>query len=355
MSDEECRKAGAEYYVGTLKPDLEKLLIHRRLRFCPECIADEFHTPLFQVSFVERCPVHLLPLRTKNALSAALPNALTAGRIAEISIDPHATRYLDEAVDWMRRTILNPPLISRTTHPQKQLSRFPLVWAEAACLNDIPKWIRTEETFSARLQMSTRWPCRFKGRPGMECDSIGTNPLISVYKSITRHLWRRFLTRAERKTVVRLSRRDEINDRNGPYRLWAHPEMAPKIAALFSWKMFWENAYEPALLFNIAGNPRFRDCFRGFDELILHASHGLWSDEGEEWQSLPLKMKMRVFGRSCLFGWRHVRARSKLRTDWTFAHYPQSRPQFPPAKTLRGWLDKPTCGVESLKSSLLAS
>jgi hypothetical protein len=84
---------------------------------------------------------------------------------------------------------------------------------------------------------------------------------IAVYKSVSRHLWRRWIPRGARKRIVELSRMTMINGVSKARR-WDANLLDPLEAAFLYWKSHWEGV-EPFWIFRQTGplKSEWRDLF----------------------------------------------------------------------------------------------
>lgn len=268
-----------EYEAGTLTSEF--------LRFCPTCIYRGFHSPLYQLLFLTKCPMHgkRLEVRCPKCISPAIPYKLQFVSSKDISDCAHMRyglshhlmygslknirkesvereRALLSVANWLVKRVetniseqpvsqLIPQRASQKCF-MRHIRRLPAYWYKVfgdnpcKALPTIPKVVGTHiqinhgEPYRIRKAFS-----RFDSKASsfMKATDAGDLELYRIYKAIRRHLVQNYL-RPHRHCIVR-----------GKHIRWGYKALirqgfvCPAVNALLLWRMCWEGLNRPNILF----------------------------------------------------------------------------------------------------------
>jgi hypothetical protein len=305
LTPENASSAFIEEYLGNSSASA-LLSSNTYVRFCPQCAARGFHSPLHDLLFIQTCPIHQVPLFSKcPKCSERIDHALP--RIA--NHDPYGCRcghllwttdlsppFGDDEVkrlritaDWINRvrpTILaNLPVFCRSGDPVRW--REPHVASLGKYLATIdpslapPSFILSSDGQLPRSTLLT------SGSGDEQESSPKSEHLIAIYKAIARRI-----TRVVRRKIAAVHR-------PGP-RLCTKTRTAidrePTNIALYSWRMFWEGLgrLESKALFTRTSKDRWRQQVLDRASRMFAGAPESDADRWSQWTDSHL------FGAACL-------------------------------------------------------
>ena len=251
MSPRECAESGIDFYLGS--GTVRQQACHRELRYCPECAKTGFHSPIFQIRFLMKCPAHdidlldrcpdcrqIIELNAKNLSDRgrSCPHVRVCGNGGRVQnqILPTHIDYFSEAVSWIRKAFLKENLADMTVFTGLHFEAIPRAWIRLVpSLDPLPHCIRLQSQESMSV-------CKFS-------DEISSKTLeyeiIQTYKAIARRIWRKVLSPTDRKRIFAHTKMAYLGtSTTGPYS-WDADILRPIDAAYFSWKIFWESPRLP--------------------------------------------------------------------------------------------------------------
>ena len=294
------------------------------LRFCPTCISQGFHTPLHQLLFLVKCSAHgdRLESRCTDCLTQTIPYKFPSVSSKDLStcihmlygLSQHLTHssveeirkeaadreraLLSDAKWLMKRTELNTPeqtvaqfvpLGAKWRCFTRYIRRLPAYWADvmpSSCkasfnISKLPcVHIRIRSSkWSSKCETSNRDEC-VSNLPVL-ADRTWKLELFRTYKAIRRYLIRSYLSH-HRWCIIKV-RKDVGWNRLTTWQ----GTTCPAANALLLWRMFWEGASQPHLLFRPLGSHRER-----FDNPRVRWDPPI--------VNLPDRILLRIFTLECL-------------------------------------------------------
>ena len=240
------------------------------VRFCPQCVARGFHSPLHDLLFVQTCPIHREPLLSRcpkcsERIEHALPRITNhdpygckCGHLLwstehSLPFDDNEIKCLRSTADWVERarpTILaNLSVFCRSGDAAGWRETY--VASLAKYLADIdPSLAAPSFILRSEAQLPTNSLLTVGSDEDREC-APDSQHLISIYKAMARR-------------ITRIVRR-KLAAAHHPNRQFCMATRAaisrePANITLYSWRMFWEGLgrLESNMLFTRTPKDRWR-------------------------------------------------------------------------------------------------
>jgi len=261
------------------------------LRFCPTCMNQGFHSPLHQLLFLAKCPAHgeKLESRCPNCFTQVIPYKLSYVSNNDLSQCNHMLHGLNqhlthssveeirkEAADrerallsdakWlMKRVELNLPEQSITRwvplgagrkYFTRYIRRLPAFWADVSVHNSCQRSFNILKLRSTHVRIHSHMYSYISevdnrdesiANSDITADRAWQLGLFRTYKAIRRYLLRRYLSH-HRWCIA------QVHKDVGWNRLTIWQGTACLATnALILWRMFWEGAKDPLVLFRTLG------------------------------------------------------------------------------------------------------
>jgi hypothetical protein len=260
---------------GYLRDEEVDMFSCSSLRFCPSCIKDGYHSPIYQLLFVERCPLHrkvlidmcefckktipyrLIDLVFKKPMCCPFCSTILTPRILQFRARSVASdnrwERLDLYIEWLRkRRNLNTTIFygasfrgnNNTSQKIKIfIKNFEHYWSdlinpEPTCL------IKKRKIKQISIQLRN---IHSDGNFQTTTNSIKENTdedLYAIYKSIARYILKKKL-RSHRNCVVNVGRGELWFE----HALTCSGKICPYANAFILWRMFIESLNHPSKLF----------------------------------------------------------------------------------------------------------
>ena len=287
------------------------------LRYCPICLDAGVHVTYFQFAFVSRCPVHRVRLETRcPKCRRQIPYSLGAYRSArrfgcvcgrklwgwEKAPENRVTSPMKaghaRAGEWVTEVMNFGPTLHHPWHCVSWDGPIRLRQFSSFIALVRPSLGHLRSNYDSRVEQSVRCT-RINPVPTSHGQSEMSR-LVATYKSICRHLYRRYLRRHRRaiRVMAKLICRGLVGD-YGELE-WARP-FGLAASAFVAWRMYWEGLKSPSDVFKPRDYRRCVGLCGDWKDVLIERFKNLASCPRLcAPRSLITEIRVRWFARACL-------------------------------------------------------